>query len=109
MRAGHALWGANAVPECYERLGLTTARALQMGRHGSRYPLSSELVFITDLVAKLGNASAAVQKARLPSSLAFLKGGYTSTLGHDDLTAPGRLQLFKHGVECVSRFASDSM
>ena len=72
-----------------------------MGRHGSRYPLASELVFITDLVAKLGNASAAVQKAQLPSGLAFLKDGYASTLGHDDLTAAGRLQLFKHGVECV--------
>ena len=64
-------------------------------------PSSSELVFITDLVAKLGNASAAVQKARLPAGLAFLKDGYASTLGHDDLTAAGRLQLFKHGVECV--------
>ena len=72
-----------------------------MGRHGSRYPLSSELVYITELVAKLGNASAAIEKARLPAGLAFLKDGYTSTLGHDDLTAPGRLQLFTHGVECV--------
>ena len=73
-----------------------------MHRHGARWPLASELVFITDLVAKLGNASASLQKARLPSSLAFLKDGYTSTLGHDDLTASGRLQLYKHGVECVS-------
>ena len=72
---------------------------MQMGRHGSRYPLASELVFITDLVAKLGNASAAIRKARLPESLAFLQDGYASTLGHDDLTAPGRMQLFQHGVE----------
>lgn len=72
---------------------------IQMHRHGSRYPLASELVFITDLVAKLGNASAAIQKARFPAGLEFLKDGYVSTLGHDDLTAPGRLQLFQHGVE----------
>ncbi|TBU32593.1 phosphoglycerate mutase-like protein, partial [Dichomitus squalens] len=69
-----------------------------MHRHGSRYPLASELVFVTDLVAKLGNSSAALKKARLPANLKFLKDGYTSTLGHDDLTAPGRLQLFEHGV-----------
>ena len=72
-----------------------------MIRHGSRYPLASELTFITGLVAKLGNHTADIQKARLPDNLAFLKDGYTSTLGHDDLTAPGREQLFQHGVECV--------
>ncbi|OSD06427.1 phosphoglycerate mutase-like protein [Trametes coccinea BRFM310] len=69
-----------------------------MHRHGSRYPLASELVYITDLVSKLANTSAAIKKARLPDSLAFLKDGYTSTLGHDDLTAPGRMELFDHGV-----------
>lgn len=73
-----------------------------MHRHGSRYPLSSELVFVTNLVAKLGNSSQAIQKARLPENLQFLKDGYTSTLGQNDLTAPGRLQLFEHGVECVT-------
>ena len=72
-----------------------------MGRHGSRYPLGSELVSITGLVGTLANASTALAKARLPSNLAFLKDGYTSTLGTNDLTAPGRLQLFQHGVECV--------
>ena len=70
-----------------------------MQRHGSRYPLASELVYITGLVEKLGNASHAIKKAKLPSALAFLQDGYTSTLGHDDLTAPGRLQLFTHGVQ----------
>lgn len=69
-----------------------------MQRHGSRYPLSSELTFITGLVGKLSNASAAIKKAKLPSTLEFLKDGYTTTLGHDDLTAPGRQQLFNHGV-----------
>ncbi|KAI0073451.1 phosphoglycerate mutase-like protein [Panus rudis PR-1116 ss-1] len=69
-----------------------------MHRHGSRYPLSSELVFITNLTSKLANHSAEIQKAKLPEGLAFLKEGYTSTLGHDDLTAPGRKELFDHGV-----------
>jgi acid phosphatase len=69
-----------------------------MQRHGSRYPLTSELPFITGLVEKLGNNSATIQRARLPSNLEFLKAGYVSTLGHDDLTAPGRQQLFDRGV-----------
>ncbi|PIL35733.1 hypothetical protein GSI_02463 [Ganoderma sinense ZZ0214-1] len=76
----------------------TVDQVMLMHRHGSRYPLASELVFITNLVATLGNSSAAIQKAHLPENLQFLKDGYTSTLGHDDLTAPGRLQLFEHGV-----------
>lgn len=72
---------------------------LKMGRHGSRYPLASELVYITNLTTKLGGAADALQNADLPEELAFLKDGYTSSLGHDDLTAPGRKQLFDHGVE----------
>ena len=70
-----------------------------MQRHGARYPLVSELAFITALVEKLGNHSAAIQKAHVPSGMEFLKSGYVSTLGHDDLTAPGRQQLFEHGVQ----------
>lgn len=72
-----------------------------MHRHGSRFPLATELPFITNLVDKLSNHSAVIQKLKLPSDLAFLKKGYTSTLGHDDLTAPGRMQLFDHGVQLV--------
>lgn len=72
-----------------------------MGRHGSRYPLSTELSFIQGLVYKLGNNSAAIQKAQLPSNLQFLKDGYTTSLGINDLTAPGRAQLFQHGVKSV--------
>lgn len=73
-----------------------------MQRHGSRFPLTSELVFTTNLVEKLANHSVTIQKLNtLPSNLAFLKKGYTSTLGHDDLTAPGRMQLFDHGVQYV--------
>ncbi|PSR78997.1 hypothetical protein PHLCEN_2v7184 [Hermanssonia centrifuga] len=75
-----------------------------MQRHGSRYPLVSELVFITNLVSNLAGSSAAIKKAELPSSMEFLKTGYTSTLGHDDLTAPGRLQLFDHGVSFALKY-----
>ncbi|RPD61200.1 phosphoglycerate mutase-like protein [Lentinus tigrinus ALCF2SS1-7] len=74
-------------------------QVMLMHRHGSRYPLASELVYITELVEKLSNATAAIKKARLPDNLAFLKDGYASTLGHDDLTAPGRMELFQHGVD----------
>lgn len=73
-------------------------QVFHMGRHGSRYPLASELVFIQGLSAKLAMASASIHSAHLPSELTFLKSGYNTTLGHDDLTAPGRLQLFEHGV-----------
>ncbi|KAH9856567.1 phosphoglycerate mutase-like protein [Lenzites betulinus] len=83
-----------ALPE-----GCEVEQVMLMHRHGSRFPLASELVFVTDLVGKLANASKAIQKARLPAGLAFLKDGYNTTLGHDDLTAPGRQQLFEHGVE----------
>ncbi|KAH8099980.1 phosphoglycerate mutase-like protein, partial [Cristinia sonorae] len=74
-------------------------QVMTMIRHGSRYPLASELKFITNLVSKLNNHTADIQKAKLPDNLQFLKDGYTSTLGHDDLTAPGRAQLFQHGVD----------
>ncbi|KZP28916.1 phosphoglycerate mutase-like protein [Athelia psychrophila] len=76
----------------------TIDQLMLMGRHGNRFPLSSELPYIQGLVAQLANASAAIQKARLPSNLAFLKSGYTTSLGTNDLTAPGRQTLFDHGV-----------
>jgi acid phosphatase len=72
-----------------------------MGRHGSRYPLASELVYITNLTAKLTTHSSEIARASLPKELAFLKDGYTSTLGANDLTAAGRRQLFDHGVAWV--------
>ncbi|KAF8757747.1 Phosphoglycerate mutase-like protein [Rhizoctonia solani] len=77
----------------------------QIGRHGSRYPLASELVFIQGLSSKLAKASASIHSAHLPSELEFLKSGYNTTLGHDDLTPPGRLQLFEHGVKYVEESA----
>ncbi|KAH8916666.1 phosphoglycerate mutase-like protein [Atractiella rhizophila] len=75
------------------------SQVFYMGRHGSRYPLASELVFIQGLSQKVLAAKGAISNANLPNNLAFLKQGYNTTLGHDDLTAPGRQQLFNHGVD----------
>ena len=72
-----------------------------MGRHGSRFPLASELVFIQNLTNQLASASASIAKANLPGNLQFLKNGYTTKLGHDNLTAIGRQELFDHGVKSV--------
>ncbi|KAF7971067.1 hypothetical protein HWV62_22123 [Athelia sp. TMB] len=117
--AGVAQWSPSAEQNIYNHLGnlapyhaapavpgiqadlpddCVVDQLMLMGRHGNRYPLSSELPYIQGLVAKLGNNSAAIQKARLPSNLAFLKDGYTTSLGINDLTAPGRQTLFEHGV-----------
>ncbi|KAJ7067101.1 histidine phosphatase superfamily [Mycena amicta] len=70
-----------------------------MGRHGSRWPLSSELPYIQNLTLKLAGAAEYIAKARLPESMEFLKDGYTTSLGINNLTAPGRKQLFEHGVD----------
>lgn len=76
-----------------------------MQRHGSRLPLvTPDLMQIQGLVSKLANNSAAVQKAKLPANLAFLKAGYNSTLSHDSLTIVGRKELFEHGVQIKLKY-----
>ncbi|CAE6525056.1 unnamed protein product [Rhizoctonia solani] len=87
----------------------TVDQVFYIGRHGSRYPLASELVFIQGLSSKLAIASASIHSARLPPELEFLKSGYNTTLGHDDLTAPGRLQLFEHGVNFKLKYPQVSV
>ncbi|KAJ6532022.1 phosphoglycerate mutase-like protein [Mycena capillaripes] len=82
----------------------TVEQVMLMGRHGSRFPLSSELPYVTNLTVKLAGAAAAIKKANLPDSLAFLKDGYTTSLGINNLTAPGRRQLFDHGVDFRLRY-----
>ncbi|KAJ6624028.1 histidine phosphatase superfamily [Mycena sp. CBHHK59/15] len=79
-------------------------QVMLLGRHGSRFPLSSELPYITNLTVKLAGAAKAIKKAHLPASLAFLKDGYTTVLGVNNLTAPGRRQLFDHGVDFRLRY-----
>lgn len=67
-------------------------------RHGSRFPTKAKLSTITNLVKKLASKVDVIKQAKLPAELAFLKDGYTSTLGTDDLTPPGRADMFEHGV-----------
>ncbi|KAK0446262.1 histidine phosphatase superfamily [Armillaria borealis] len=76
----------------------TVVQVMLMGRHGSRWPLQSELVYITNLTEKLAASTEYIQNADLPENLQFLKSGYVTTLGHDNLTAPGRKEMFDHGV-----------
>jgi acid phosphatase len=80
-----------------------------MGRHGSRLPTKGNWDAVQDLVAKLESASDAIAKAELPHNLKFLKDGYTFKSGHDSLTAPGRAELFKHGVEYVISWDATSI
>ncbi|KAF9041054.1 phosphoglycerate mutase-like protein [Hymenopellis radicata] len=82
----------------------TVDQVMLMGRHGSRWPLTSELVYITNLTEKLSASSDYIASADLPESMSFLKHGYETTLGHDNLTAPGRNQLFNHGVSFRLRY-----
>ncbi|KAJ7679018.1 phosphoglycerate mutase-like protein [Mycena polygramma] len=79
-------------------------QVMLMQRHGSRWPLSNELPYITNLTVKLAGAAAAIKKAHLPDGLAFLKDGYTTSLGINNLTAPGRRALFDHGVDFRLRY-----
>jgi acid phosphatase len=83
---------------------ITNMEREKMTRHGSRYPLGSELTSITGLVSTLANHTQTLSKAHLPSALSFLKSGYTSTLGVNDLTAAGRQQLFEAGVKYRLRY-----
>ncbi|KAH7911681.1 phosphoglycerate mutase-like protein [Hygrophoropsis aurantiaca] len=79
-------------------------QVILMQRHGSRWPLANELVFIQNLALKLGKAVDVLRKADLPPSLQFLKHGYETELGHDNLTAPGRKELFTHGVDFLLKY-----
>ncbi|KDQ18149.1 hypothetical protein BOTBODRAFT_29486 [Botryobasidium botryosum FD-172 SS1] len=75
-------------------------QVMLMHRHGSRYPLVTELLFIQGLSSRLANASDIIQNlSDLPDEFQFLKKSYSTKLGHDDLTAPGRRQTFDAGVE----------
>ncbi|KAF7327933.1 Phosphoglycerate mutase-like protein [Mycena kentingensis (nom. inval.)] len=83
----------------------SVAQVMLMGRHGSRFPLSNELPYIQNLTTKLAAKAEFVRKAKLPESMEFLKDGYTTALGTNNLTAPGRRQLFDHGVDFRLRYA----
>ncbi|KAG7451310.1 phosphoglycerate mutase-like protein [Guyanagaster necrorhizus] len=65
----------------------TVVQVMLMGWHGSRWPLQSELVYITNLTDKLTATMEYILNNELPENLQFLKDGHVTTLGHDNLTA----------------------
>ncbi|KAI1139078.1 phosphoglycerate mutase-like protein [Hypoxylon sp. FL0543] len=80
--------------------GCTVSKAFLVHRHGSRFPHPDELDVIQSLSDYISNNSALFSnpQAQLPDVWSFLTGDWNNTLGTDDLTAPGRKQLFDHGV-----------
>ncbi|KAF7312478.1 Phosphoglycerate mutase-like protein [Mycena indigotica] len=82
----------------------TVKQVMLMARHGSRWPLTGELAYIQNLTTKLAGATEYIAKARLPSSMEFLKDGYKTTLGANNLTAIGRRQIFDHGVDFKMKY-----
>jgi len=75
-------------------------RAFLVHRHGSRQPISSELPTIQNLSYYLNNNTALFKnpKGQLPSEFSFLTSGWSSSFTLNNLSAPGRQQLFDHGV-----------
>ncbi|KAH8651089.1 histidine phosphatase superfamily [Xylariales sp. PMI_506] len=80
--------------------GCSVDKAFLIHRHGSRQPLSNEVVVIQDLAYYINNNTALFSQpqGQVPSAFSFLANGWNSTFGINDLTAPGRQQLFDHGV-----------
>lgn len=78
----------------------TVDRAFLVHRHGSRQPISGEIEVIQALGYYIGNNSAlfSAPVSAVPAAYAFLAAGWESTFTTDDLSAPGRQQLFDHGV-----------
>lgn len=78
----------------------TVDRAFYIGRHGSRQPISGEIEVIQALGYYTGNNTQLFSNPRgaVPPDFAFLTKGWKSTFGINDLSAPGRLELFSHGV-----------
>lgn len=84
-----------------------TSRAFLIHRHGSRNPHADELAVIQGLADYIKNNSALFSnpQADVPFAWSFLaRGSWNNTLGTDDLTAPGRQQLFDHGVALRLRY-----
>lgn len=75
-------------------------RAFLVHRHGSRQPISSELPTIQNLSYYINNNTALFNnpQGQLPSEFSFLKSGWSSSFTLNNLSAPGRQQLFDHGV-----------
>ena len=81
--------------------GCTASRAFLVHRHGSRHPHDDELAVIRDLADYLEENREMFSRpeAELPAAWSFLQEGWDARdFVVDDLTAPGRQQLFDHGV-----------
>ncbi|ORY59738.1 histidine phosphatase superfamily [Pseudomassariella vexata] len=80
--------------------GCTVEKAFLVHRHGSRNPLSDELGVIQNLSYYMNNHTDQFSqpRAKLPAAFSFFTTGWNTTLKTNDLSAPGRQQLFDHGV-----------
>lgn len=80
--------------------GCTVEKGFLVHRHGSRNPLSDEIGAIQNLSYYINNNSAlfSAPETELPAEYDFLTAGWNSTFTINDLSAPGRQQLFDHGV-----------
>ncbi|OTB10928.1 hypothetical protein K445DRAFT_69283 [Daldinia sp. EC12] len=80
--------------------GCAAEKAFLIHRHGSRHPHEDELAIIQNLSDYVNNNRDLFSnpKVQLPGTYSFLYEGWNSTFGTDSLTAPGRQQLFDHGV-----------
>ncbi|KAI0125375.1 histidine phosphatase superfamily [Xylariales sp. AK1849] len=80
--------------------GCTVAKAFLVHRHGSRNPLSDEIVAVQNLSYYINNNTALFSQpqTQLPNDFSFLTEGWNSTFTTNDLSATGRQQLFDHGV-----------
>lgn len=79
----------------------TVDRAYLIHRHGSRQPIDGEIQVIQALSYYINNNTALFSSpiGTPPSEFAFLTvPGWTSEFTINDLSAPGRLELFNHGV-----------
>ncbi|KAE9980049.1 hypothetical protein BLS_009231 [Venturia inaequalis] len=80
--------------------GCEVDKAFLIHRHGSRQPISGEIEVIRALSYYINNSTALFSSPRgpLPSEFSFLQSGWKSTFTTNDLSGPGRQQLFDHGV-----------
>ncbi|RYP05019.1 hypothetical protein DL764_004094 [Monosporascus ibericus] len=82
--------------------GCAVSKAFLIHRHGSRHPHEDELAVIRNLSDYINDNRELFSnpRAELPGEWSLLEQGWdSSAFGADDLTAPGRQQLFDHGVE----------
>ncbi|KAI5859428.1 phosphoglycerate mutase-like protein [Durotheca rogersii] len=80
--------------------GCTVSKLFLVHRHGSRHPHPDELAVIEELERHIHKNRDLFSNPRapIPDGWSFLGEGWNNTFTSDILTAPGRQQLFDHGV-----------